>query len=64
MLVTFFSNTAFGMILATIFYSMVPLYYKAYGSFDHAAVIIFMSFNGFFQSTGWPGLVGIMGNWF
>lgn len=23
-----------------------------------------MSLNGFFQCTGWPGLVGIMGNWF
>ena len=23
-----------------------------------------MGLNGFFQSTGWPGVVGIMGNWF
>lgn len=52
------------MILATIFYAMVPLYFDAYGDFSHAGVIVFMSFNGFFQSTGWPGLVGIMGNWF
>lgn len=52
------------MILATLFYVMVPLYYESYGTFSHAAVIVFMCFNGFFQSTGWPGLVGIMGNWF
>jgi sugar phosphate permease len=23
-----------------------------------------MSLNGFFQATGWPGLMGIFGNWF
>ena len=28
------------------------------------AVLIFMSLNGYFQCTGWPGVVAIMGNWF
>ena len=23
-----------------------------------------MSVNGFFQATGWPGIMGIFGNWF
>ena len=23
-----------------------------------------MSLNGFFQCTAWPGVIGIMGNWF
>ena len=23
-----------------------------------------MGLNGLFQSTGWPGLVAVMGNWF
>ena len=27
-------------------------------------MIIMICFNGFFQSTGWPGLMAIMGNWF
>jgi len=26
--------------------------------------MVFMCLNGFFQCTGWPGVVGIMGNWF
>ena len=59
-----FTYSAFGMIFATIFYVLVPIYYEIFGSFGHAAAIVFMSLNGFFQSTGWPGVVGIMGNWF
>ena len=62
--ILFYLLKGMGMILATIFYVLVPLYFQAYGDFNHAAVIVFMCFNGFFQSTGWPGLVGIMGNWF
>jgi len=23
-----------------------------------------MCINGFFQSTGWPGVMGVIGNWF
>lgn len=23
-----------------------------------------MCLNGFIQSTGWPGIMGVMGNWF
>ncbi len=43
---------------------LVPVYFKLTGDFNHVAVIVFMCLNGFFQSTGWPGVVGIMGNWF
>jgi sugar phosphate permease len=52
------------MVFATVFYLLVPFYYECFGTFGHGAVIVFMSLNGFFQSTGWPGVVGIMGNWF
>lgn len=52
------------MILASLFYLFVPLYFELFKDFSHAAVIVFMSLNGFFQCTGWPGIVGIMGNWF
>jgi sugar phosphate permease len=53
-----------GMILASIAYMLVAFSYTISGSFNQVAVTIFMCLNGFFQCTGWPGLMGIFGNWF
>lgn len=32
--------------------------------FNYAFIVVMMCFNGYFQCTGWPGVVGIVGNWF
>jgi len=53
-----------GMILSSIFYMLVAFSYDMTGSFNRVTIIIFMSLNGYFQCTGWPGAIGIMGNWF
>ncbi len=53
-----------GMIISSIAYMMVAFSYTVSGNFNQVAVVIFMSLNGFFQCTGWPGLMGIIGNWF
>jgi sugar phosphate permease len=53
-----------GMVLSSCFFIFISVYFNFAGKFNHVSVIILMSLNGFFQSTGWPGVVGIMGNWF
>lgn len=53
-----------GMIISAVFYSFSAILYLMTGSFYYVALVIFMCFNGIFQSTGWPGIMGIMGNWF
>lgn len=53
-----------GMIIATISYMSFSLFYAFWGVFIYALMAVFMCINGFFQSTGWPGVVGIIGNWF
>ncbi len=52
------------MVLAAVFYMMVAFYYQLTGQFNYVLVVVFMCLNGFFQSTGWPGIMGIFGNWF
>ena len=55
---------AVGMILSSLFYMSFSIYYLASHVFSYAFVVVVMCFNGFFQSTGWPGVMAIAGNWF
>lgn len=52
------------MILSSIFYMSFSIYYLIAHVFNYAFVVIMMCLNGYFQSTGWPGVVGVIGNWF
>jgi MFS transporter, OPA family, solute carrier family 37 (glycerol-3-phosphate transporter), member 1/2 len=54
----------YGMILSALFYSFFAIYYQIFKVFSIPLMVVMMCFNGFFQCTGWPGLMGIMGNWF
>jgi len=54
---------SFGMMPAAIALFVVALL----GLLNYVNLIVygvFMALNGIFQSTGWPGLVATMGNWF
>jgi sugar phosphate permease len=53
-----------GMMLATVCYLSFSVLFAIEGTFSYVFLVSMMCFNGFFQSTGWPGVVGIMGNWF
>lgn len=53
-----------GIILSALFYMSFSFFYLITHLFNYVFVVIMMCFNGFFQSTGWPGVVGIVGNWF
>jgi MFS transporter, OPA family, solute carrier family 37 (glycerol-3-phosphate transporter), member 1/2 len=54
----------YGMILSALFYSFFAIYYQIFKVFSIPLMVVMMCFNGFFQCTGWPGLMGIMSNWF
>uniref|UniRef100_A0A1X7TVC1 Major facilitator superfamily (MFS) profile domain-containing protein n=1 Tax=Amphimedon queenslandica TaxID=400682 RepID=A0A1X7TVC1_AMPQE len=52
-----------GMIGSGIFVSLLGVAY--YANVHHLAYFIFVQiFVGIFESTGWPGVVAVMGNWF
>lgn len=53
-----------GMILASIFYSSFAIVYVVTNKFSYIFVCIMMCMNGLAQSTGWPGILAAMGNWF
>jgi len=53
-----------GLITSTVFFVLPSLIYVVTGNFSLVTLTICMALNGFFQSTGWPGLMGIFGNWF
>lgn len=53
-----------GMVLATFCYVSFSINFQITGNFSYAMVTVMMCLNGFFQSTGWPGIMGIFGNWF
>lgn len=53
-----------GMVLSTIFYMSFSFYYLISHAFSYAFLIVVMCLNGFFQSTGWPGVMAVAGNWF
>ena len=53
-----------GMLLSAFFYMSFSLYYLMSHTFSYGLVVVMMSLNGFFQSTGWPGVMTVVGNWF
>lgn len=53
-----------GIILSSIFYMSFSILYCISHVFNYVFVVIMMCLNGYFQCTGWPGVVGIVGNWF
>lgn len=55
---------AVGMMLSVVFYISFSVYYLVSHSFSYLLMAVAMSLNGYFQSTGWPGVMAVMGNWF
>ena len=53
-----------GMIISSLFFISIPTFCDLYKGYNQTFVIVVMCFNGFFQSTGWPGIIAVMGNWF
>jgi len=53
-----------GLILSSLFYMSFSFSYLAANYYSYLFMVIAMCLNGFFQSTGWPGVMGIVGNWF
>lgn len=53
-----------GMLLSALSYVSFALLYLMSGVFSVPFMAAMMCLNGFFQATGWPGLMGIIGNWF
>jgi OPA family glycerol-3-phosphate transporter-like MFS transporter 1/2 len=55
---------ALGMLLASLFYMSFSFLVAFSHHFSYPFLVVAMCFNAYFQSTGWPGIVGIIGNWF
>jgi sugar phosphate permease len=55
---------AVGMLLSSIFYMSFSFLFVITNHQNYPFLVVMMCFNAFFQSTGWPGIVGIAGNWF
>jgi OPA family glycerol-3-phosphate transporter-like MFS transporter 1/2 len=53
-----------GMLISSIFYMSFSFLFLLTHKFYYPYVVVAMAINAFFQSTGWPGIVGIIGNWF
>jgi sugar phosphate permease len=53
-----------GLIGASFCYMAPAIFYSIFSTFNAVILTIFMCLNGFFQATGWPGSMGIFGNWF
>jgi sugar phosphate permease len=53
-----------GLVLASCSYMLFPIIYGLTSFYSPILMTILMCFNGFFQATGWPGMMGIFGNWF
>lgn len=54
----------FGMIFAALFFSSFAFVDAVWGTFLVPVMFVGMALNGFSQSTGWPGMMATMGNWF
>ena len=52
-----------GAVFSGIAFGLIGLFGKL-NILNTELIFVFMFFNGFFQSTGWPGCIGILGNWF
>jgi len=53
-----------GLIISSLSYMLWIVIYSLTGFYNVVLMTICMCINGFFQATGWPGLVGIFNNWF
>lgn len=53
-----------GLIVSSSSYMLFPIIYGLTSFYNTAIMTILMCINGFFQATGWPGMMGIFGNWF
>lgn len=52
------------MILAAGSFASFAIAASVSGTLSKPLTLVAMGFNGFFQSTGWPGMMATMGNWF
>ena len=55
---------AIGLVVASCSYMLFPIIYQLTGFYSEALMTILMCINGFSQATGWPGMMGVFGNWF
>lgn len=53
-----------GLTVATISYMIWAVIYGITNYFNVVIMTILMCLNGFFQATGWPGIMGIFSLWF
>jgi sugar phosphate permease len=53
-----------GLLLASISYMLFSVLFGLTSFFNVIFMTVCMCLNGFFQATGWPGMMGIFGNWF
>jgi len=53
-----------GIVGASVSYMAWSVVYGMTSFYSPILMTVLMCINGFSQSTGWPALMGIMGNWF
>lgn len=53
-----------GLAMASIAYTLWVVIYALTGFYHPALMTVLMCVNGFFQATGWPGLMAIFSLWF
>lgn len=53
-----------GLSISSLSYMIYPIIFNFTHIKSLIMLLFFMSLNGFFQATGWPGLMGIVGNEF
>jgi sugar phosphate permease len=53
-----------GLTISSVCYMLWMILYSLTGFFNVVILVILMMINGFFQATGWPGIMGIFSNWF
>lgn len=53
-----------GLTIASICYMIWMIVYSITGFYNVVIMTILMCLNGFFQATGWPGIMGVFSQWF
>ena len=53
-----------GLTVSSISYMLWMVLYSLTGVYNVVIMTILMMVNGFFQATGWPGIMGIFSGWF
>ena len=53
-----------GLTVSSISYMLWMVLYSLTGVYNVVIMTILMMVNGFFQATGWPGIMGIFSAWF